>query len=889
MRSTLWANLASSKDMAGRRVRRLRKRAMLLLAAASLGAGPAAYGQTVTPPSSFFGFELGSDGNYASWDQEIAYYKKLAAESDRVQTRVIGTSTRGQPFLVVTISSPANLAKSARYQEIARKLADPRGLTDAQIKALVTEGKVVVLDTLGQHSNEIASSQVGPLLAYQLATSNDTQTKAILDNAILVLIPSFNPDGLVTVKDWTAKTAGTPYQGSQTPDLWHYYTGHDNNRDAYMLNLAESKLWAQVAYHEWFPQIYQDTHQQGPFASRLFLPPKTDPILPDVDPIVWRETMMLGAAMATQLEAAGIKGVETQAGSYTGWQMPTFHGMTPARNIVGFHTESASSKMIWPLFVKPEQLQVADRGRPENTPQMSFPSPWAGGWWHMGDIVKQQKIALLATLETAARQREMFLGNMALMARRQIERGATEAPYAHVISQRQQDPGTTDKLIATLMEASVEVSRATTGFQAGGVTVEPGDFVIRSDQPLRGYIHSLLVPYSYPDNATTRRADGTPLVPKDFASTNLGELMGVKVAPVIEPLTDAEKTGLQLLTAPPKPTGQITGSGAAGWLLTPTWNDSFRAVTQILQSGGTVSRLTAATGTWAPGTFWIPAGGATTVKTIAALSSELGLPFEAVASVPVTASFALKPLRVGLYRRYGGGNPDEGWTRYILDTWKLPYSRIDASDVKAGNLGAKYDVIVVPDDSVGALFGKPRGSREEGPATPTMPEFDRNLDDAAVAELKSFAQAGGTMVFLDGASELAIQKFGIPVTDAVAGLKSREYYSPGSMLHVTFDTSKPLAYGMPSEGLVLADSSPVFEVGAGTGSVAVAGRFPSAKVLQSGWLIGEPHIAGKAALVDVTYGKGRLVLIGFGAQRRAETHGTYKVLFNAMYLNGAPQ
>ena len=145
----------------------------------------------------------------------------------------------------------------------------------------------------------------------------------------------------------------------------------------------------------------------------------------------------------------------------------------------------------------------------------------------MSDIVKQQEIAILGTLDTAARHRQMFLANMALMARRQVEKGATEAPYGYVVPAHQHDPGTAMKMISTLMEASVEVHRATERFRSGAYAFEPGDFVIRADQPLRGYVLSLLKPYPYPDNEWTRRPDGTPLEPKDFASTNLPELMGV--------------------------------------------------------------------------------------------------------------------------------------------------------------------------------------------------------------------------------------------------------------------------------------------------------------------------------------------------------------------------
>jgi hypothetical protein len=861
-----------------------RQATVALLIATALCSASASQAAPVTAPTDHFGFQLGTDGMYASWDQAVAYYQKVATQSDRVQARVLGKSTLGNPFLVLTISSPENLRKASRYQEIARKLADPRGLSEAEIKALAAEGKTVMLVSLAQHSTEIASSQMGPLLVHRLATSNDEQVKSMLDNVILVLIPSFNPDGHVMTKQWVDQTGGTPYQGAGVPDLYHHYAGHDNNRDAYMLNLVESKLWTKIAYDEWHPQIYNDVHQMGSEGARLFLPPKTDPILPDVDPILWREMMLLGASMATRLEAAGIKGVETQVGSYTGWQMPTFHGMTPSRNIVGYHTESASAKMIWPLEQTLADLKPSDRGRPGHFPQVNFPNPWPGGTWRMSDIMRQQEIAVLAAVEAAGRNREMFLTNMALMAQRQVERGRTQAPYGHVVPMAQHDPGTAAKFIALLMEAKVEVHRATESFSLGGTMVQPGDFVIRSDQPLRGYIHSLLVPYVYPDNPLTRLPDGTPLRPKDFASTNLGELMGVTVLPVTQPLT----AKLEPLAAAPAFQGTIAGTGSAGWLLTPSWNDSYRAVTQILQAGGQVHRLTAPPAPWAPGTFWIPAAGGTSEEGIRKLAGELGLSFQAAAAAPTGPSYALKPLRVGLYRRFLGGNADEGWTRWIFDNWKFPYSRVDALEVRGGNLNAKYDVLIIPDDRMKTLYGAASGDGAEGDTFPL--EYRRTLGDSGVEALKAFADAGGTLVFLAGASDLAIEKFGVPVKNAVNGLSTKQFYSPGSMLKVNFDTSKPLSYGMPAQGLVLFDDAPAFELsGKGAGNVATAASYPASGLLQSGWLDGETYIAKKSALLDVPYGKGRLALIGFGSQTRAEPHGTFKVLFNAMYLTGAPR
>lgn len=863
----------------------MRKSFLFLFAIAALNVAGSAQTPVATP-AAFFGFEPGADGTYASWDRLVAYYEQVDRESDRVQTRTIGKSTLGNPFLVVTISSAQNLAKAARLQDIARQLSDPRGLTEQQTDALAREGRAVVLVSLGQHSTEVASSQTGAKLAHRLATSNDERTRTILDNVVLVLIPAFNPDGQLMVSDWVKKTAGTPYEGSGTPDLYHHYVGHDNNRDAYMLTQIESKFWAQVAYREWYPQIYKDTHQMGSYGARIYIPPKTDPIDPNVDPLVWRESMLLGGAMGTMMEAEGITGVESQVGSFTAWQIPTFHGMANHRNIPAFHSESASARMIWPLYIHPQELEPADRGRPEYKAQMSFPHPWPGGWWRMGDIVRQQESAILSLLETAGRHRELFLRNMAIKARRQVHLGATEAPYAHIIPMRQHDPGTAAKLIATLMEANVEVHRAAESFRSGLMAFDAGDFIIRHDQPVRPYIKTLLEPLIYPDNEWTRKADGTPLRPKDLSSSNLGELMGVEAIPAMEKIP----AKMEKLTAPPKLTGRVTGSGSAGWLLTPTWNDSFRVVTRVLKAGGTVHRLASPPKPWAAGTFWIPASGVATGASMQALAQEFGVPLEGVAEPPPGAMLQLKPLRVGLYRRYQGGNMDEGWTRWILDTWEFPYSRVDAAEVQKGALKDKYDVVIIPDDTVRALVGGSAGAAPRlarGDAFP--PEFRQTLGEPGVKALQEFARAGGTLVFLNNASDLAIEQFGIPVTNVVKGLSTKDFFSPGSLLRVQFDPSHPLAYGMPSKAFVLSDDSPAFGVQSTLRNemLTVVARYGERDILQSGWLDGEAKIARQAALIDARYGAGRLVLVGFGVQRRAQTHGTLKVLFNAMYHAGS--
>jgi hypothetical protein len=840
----------------------------------------------ITTPAAHFGFELTADGKYAMWNEEVAYYEKLAKESDRIDLQVLGKSTLGRPFLMLTISSPQNLAKADRYKEISKQMADPRGLTPQQIDTLSAEGRAVVLVTLGQHSTEVSSSQMGPRLVHRLATSNDEQVRTILDNTILLLIPSFNPDGHDIVGEWLKKSAGTPFEGTGPPELYGAYIGHDNNRDGYMLSQVESQHWAKVVYQDWFPQVYKDTHQQGSYGARITIPPKYDPINPHVDPLVWRTSQLLGGAMGTRLEAEGVTGVESQV-HYDAWFMASFHGVANLSNMTSFHTESASARLIWPLYIHPQQIVPGSRGRPENKPQMTFPHPWPGGWWRMSDIARQQEIETLALVETMGRYRQSFLKNRAIAASRQVQRGATEAPYGHVIPMNQHDPGTATKFASTLMMNGVEVHRATERFTSGSRVVEAGDLIVRLDQPSRALIKTMIEPMVYPDSEWTRRRDGSPLPPYDMASFTLADHMGVESFPLDQKIS----AKLEKLAAAPKPPGKIAGTGSAGWLLTPTWNDSFRAVNRLLKNGGAVYRLPNPPQPWAPGTFWIPSGGSTTSAAVQALATEFGLPFTAVSAPPAGTMSQLKPLRVALYRRYAGGNMDEGWTRFIFDQWEFPYTRVDGDEIKKGGLNANYDVVLIADDTVRNIVGT---SGPEAAATPFaasgLPaEYTRTLGAAGVDALKAFIRGGGSLVLLDNATALATERFGVPVRNPIAGVSEKDFFAPGSSLRVHVDPTQPLGYGMPRETTVLFFESVAFDINNSIANdqISVVARYHERDLLRGGWLDGEKYLVGMPALLDVGYGKGRIAMIGFRAQNRAQAYGTFKVLFNALYQAGA--
>lgn len=541
------------------------------------------------------------------------------------------------------------------------------------------------------------------------------------------------------------------------------------------------------------------------------------------------------------------------------------------------------------------EQQLAEHGRKHRAYERMqvFPHPWKGGWWRVADIIRQQHASTYALLTTAAKYRETVLWNMVLKARRTMERGLTEPPFGFVVPIAQHDPLTVHKFITILMNNGIEVQRALDDFVHGGRAYRGGDYVISTAQPNGILVRSLLSRTFYPDNAITRRDDGRIVRPYDMANFVLAEQMGVTAIPLETHL----ETPLAMVTDPPQPVGRIHGSGSAGWLVSHAVNDAFRVTNAVLADGGSVfwlrQPLEVGDQRFGPGTLWIPAG-RTSSSRVQALARETGVDFTALSTPPTGPAYRLNPLRLATYRRYSGEQLDEGWSRYLFDTWGFPYRRLEADAIRSGGL-QNIDVLLVPSDGLSRLKGEGdvsppgEGKADEYPETFLPPRFTEGLDEQAIETIKAFVKRGGALVLLDHASELALEEMGIPVRNLVEGLEAEEYFSPGSNLWVRYDTTHPLAYGMPERGLVLNWGSPVYRVDrtAFNARIAAPIRYVDRDPLQSGWLVGAQHITGQPAALDVEYGRGRILLIGFRAQHRAQTHGTFKVFFNALYYGAA--
>jgi hypothetical protein len=844
----------------------------------------------ISSPEEFFGFQLGSEGNIARWDRIVEYFNVLATQSDAIQVVNMGPSTEGHPFLLVIISSSENLANLDRLKEVNAQISDPRGVSEEKMEAMIAEGKAVICQSMSLHASEIGGTQMAPELAYDLLTRRDEEARRVLENVVFLMIPCFNPDGQIMVTDWYTKWLGTEYEGGRLPWLYHKYAGHDNNRDAFMTNLVESQYMAQIMFREWRPQAYVDHHHMGSYGARLYIPPYCEPIRPHADPLIWRELSWYGAHMAYKLEEAGKTGILNNA-QYAGWGHFGFHWIGNFHNIASMLTESANAKLATPLYIHSTQLTGQNgstlRGFAEYKPQTNFPHPWNGGWWRLRDVVEQQKIAAWSLLDMAARNKETVLRNAYLKGKRQTERGAEGTPKAYAIPLSQHDPLTAAKLVEHLLVQGIEIKRALQSFTVDGLRYPQGTYVIFLAQPKSGLIKNLLGRTLYPDDAWSREADNTPRRPYDTATDTIAEFMGVRVDP-IESRFEGE---FEVITKPEKPAGTLVRRSTTGYVFDGRLNDSFKAANMLLSKGVTVQRIDEALQVddhwFPPGSFIASADAENVLKEIAL---EQGITFHALEKGVDVAIHEVKQPRIAMYQRFYGGNMDEGWTRLLLEQFSFPYTTVKDDEIKKGGLSEQYDVFILPDDAAPLITGEKleeyyekrfRG-RQVLPKDP--PEYRSGIGKEGVENLKKFVEEGGTLIAFNEASQLALENFGLRVNNVLKDVKPKEFFCPGSMLKAEIDSSHRLAFGMPEKALVLFRNGPAFNIipSESNEDYEIVVTYPERDLLESGWLIGEEKLAKKAAMIAAKKGSGTIILIGFRVQHRAQTHGTFKLLFNSL-------
>jgi len=827
----------------------------------------AAAAQTIPTPESVLGHKPGDDFYLANYDESRDYFHKLAAVSDRIKLISVGKTTRGLDWEIAIISSPRNLAQLDKYKDISRRLADGRGLSDDQAKALAREGKAIVHIDGGLHSTEVAGAQQSILLAYKLvATQGDPTVDAILANVILMLWPTLNPDGQNEVVSWYRKNVGTPYEVSPLPDLYQEYVGHDNNRDGYMNNMLESRDVTRAEI-EWDPVIFYCHHQTAPFPTRIFIPPFTEPISSNINPLMARWLNVLGINMAAYLDEHQMPGAVHRVG-FDNWY-PGFLDFTHIfRNSISFFTETALYRYATPHFYTVDEFP---KDRQQLMSEVFYSSPWKGGWWRLADAVRYMEGASMAVLDTAAKYRENLLYNRYQAARDNMERYRKEPPFAYVIPREQRDLPTAATLVEKLLINGIEVHEAQQPFVANSREYK-GAWVILMDQPFSPLVKELFETQQYPD--LRQFPNGPPIRPYDVAGWTLPMQMGVETAVVSEPLSDSQRASLKRIDHVTSPEAKVDGAGSV-YVLSHQPNAGFAAVNEILTKGGQVSfSKTEIATSQGPESGAIIVSGLDRerMNEIARKHSVNAL---AIAKPPQDAVTTKKP-RVGLYRSWTG-NIDEGWTRWILENYGFAPVTLRNGDIQAGHLRDRLDAIIIPDAGVKQIMN--------GFAPGTISgEYVGGVGETGAESLRVFVRAGGTLIAFNNASLMAIQSLGLPVSNVLDGLNDDQFYCSGSLLRVELrEVNHPSVWGMPRDPIVMFERGPAFETKSGFRGTILASYPKERNPLASGYLLHPERIQGKAAALEVFYGDGRVYLFGFRPQWRGQSHGTYKFVFNAIY------
>ncbi len=871
---------------------------LLALALASAVAVPA-LAQTVPTPESALGFTPGADFHLASYDQALDYFQRLDAASDRVQLVEIGRTSEGLAWYVALVSSAENLVNVERYREIAQRIAHPVGLGDDEARSLAREGKAIVHIDQGLHATEVAAAQQAIQLAYDLITGDsDPEIQAILDNVILLLWFSINPDGQNMVAEWYNSNLGTPYEVSPMPRLYQKYIGHDNNRDSYMLNMIESRVVTRVIRH-WEPQIVYNHHQTAPFPARIWIPPFAEPVSEFVHPLMWRTVNLIGMSMAQALEERGQRGA-MHMGTFDNWYPGFIDHANNFHNIASLLTETGLYRYATPHFYTVSDFPSRSR---DLRPGSLYSSPWEGGWWRLKDAVDYMETASISVLDIAAKYKYDLLYNR-YQAGRDVMATYTEGPpYAYFVPQQQRDPVAAVELLRRLAFNGIEIHQLQRDVQVEGQSYPVDTWVIPMNQENANFVRQLMAVQQYPD--LRQYPEGPPDQPYDISGWTLPYQMDVRVIEAATPLTDqvraamtpvqgealpwdADVADAATFDSPPgvgfnsntvaagivPPAGRATGSGSA-LIVDAAQNNSYRALNRAWREGGQVR--------FQPGTAGQNGVGGTSGKWVisnlsgSAISSMVS-DYALQAERGNAAGTLIRKPRIGLYRPWRA-SMDEGWTRWLLEQYGFDFTSVYNHDVVAGDLRDRYDVIVIADMSGSQITeGFAKGS--------VPPRYAGGISDAGVRALDEFVRSGGTLVTWNSSSLFAIEALHLPVKNVAAGVPRDEFFLAGSIVAMMVDPSQPVMSGMPERSKVFVARSPVFTVEEDFEGSVLAKYQKEGSPLLSGYLLGEEHLQGFASALDVRHGNGHVVLLGMRPQWRGQPFGNFRIVFNAALYSG---
>ena len=828
----------------------------------------------VPTPASVLGHTPGDDYYLANYEEEIHYFHEMAAHSDRIKMITVGKSTEGRDIEVAIISSPQNLAKLDEYKADAIKLATAQGLDDAQARELAQTAKVIVHIDGGLHSNEVAGPQHSIALAYKLLSAqNDPEIDTILDNVILMLWPTLNPDGQDMVVSWYRRNLGTRFEVSPMPWLFQDYVGHDNNRDGYMLNMQESQVVARTEI-DWAPVIFYCQHQTAPFPARIWIPPFSDPISSNISPYVRSWFNVIGTNMAAYLDEHQMPGAISES-EFDNWYPGFVDYAGSFRNEISFFTETALYRYATPRFYTVDEFPKDMQDLKALT---MYTTPWRGGWWHLKDAVDYMVAGSMSVLDTAARYREQLLYNRYQAARDNIKRYEDAPPFGYIIPSAQSDAPEAELLAHIMQENGIQIRESDTGFHANDRDYPAGSWVILMNQPYTSLAKELFEVQRYPA-ALFSESEKPVDLPYDVTGWTLPMQMGVRVDPVTDPITAEQLAHLKVVTDLDAPPAEVQGSGST-FILSHQPDASFRVINDVLAAGGSAA--------FAQDEVKTPEGtekgaiviGGVSRASLGDLSKKYAVSFLAVDKTPEHV-ISIHKARVGLYRPWDP-SIDEGWTRWILEQYGFKPISLYNADMHSGDLRDRVDVIILPDMRQSQLMDGYRDGIVPG-------EYAGGLGEEGLDNLRDFVRHGGTLVAFNQTAATLVPLLSLPVKNVLEGLKSDKFFCSGALLRVELSsTDRPITYGLPGEPIVMFEQGPAFATQPGFHG-AVLARYPQdSSPLESGLLLHPDAIEDKIAALELPYGSGRIFLYGFKPQWRAQSHGTYKFFMNALYKYDQP-
>lgn len=867
--------------------------------------------QEIPTPKSHFGFDIGDNYQLANYTQTEAYFKKLAASSKRVKLVDIGKTEEGRSQYMLIITSPENHKNLEKYKAISQKLARAEGLTEKEANDLAQQGKAVVWIDGGLHASETVGAHQLIQTAYNLVSRTDAETTRILDD-VIILMTHANPDGQELQSNWYMREK-TPEKRSLAglPRLYQKYAGHDNNRDFFMLNLKETQNIGRQLFIEWNPQIMYNHHQSGPAGTVVAGPPFRDPHNYVFDPIILTSLDAVGAAMHNRLNVEDKPGYTQRGGSvFSTWYNGGLRTTTYFHNMIGLLTEIVGNPTPMEIPLVPSRL----------LPNSDSPNPVLPQKWYFKNAIDYSVSLNYAVLNYAQRYHDELLFNVYKMGKNSIERGSKDTwsfspqkieainaaakkdksegsgsrrtlnpkyldevmknpenrdARGYIIPADQPDFTTAIRFLNALIRTGIVVQKATAPFTVEGKQYPAGSYIVKTDQAFRPHVLDMFEPQDHPNDF--KYEGGPPIAPYDAAGWTLAYLMNVKFDRILNAFDGPfQKTPYgELLKATPQalPT-------ASGYALSAQANESYLAVNELLKAGVEVLRNPA------DGSFYVPASAAAK----AALNkAEHNFGMRVTAANKPKGAVKVKPSRIALWDTYGGSMPS-GWIRYIMEQYHYDITVVYPPDIDAGKLKDKYDVLIMVGGSVPALNADATG--RSMPNAKSVPDeyksrLGRMTAEKSIPQLKEFLENGGNIVAIGSATNLAAH-LGLPVKNALVTadgkrLPNDKYYVPGSVLSVKTAASLAANWGLDENTDVYFDNSPVFKMTSNDAKIKPLAWFATDKPLRSGWAWGQAYLKDGIAAFEADYGKGKLYAFGPEITFRAQTHGTFKWLFNQLY------